>query len=274
MKPAVLYPSWEDTEVLDQFFALGRTMWPDLDELRQLKIDRRAIDDEIVRFLRSTALNEYGIVHYMHTYFKSYGADYKLAIWAAIWGGEEYTHFVVLRRILEAMGEAIPADEYAGVERVESAEWGYTDYYNRLRVAPEMSRRLQTLIYGVIQEYAAVIAYSAVGEASGHPDVDRLLKRVARDEMRHCQFFQRTLEAAARHAPAAERALIWPQFAAFFKDFSMPQEFIEIFREKGMGTDLYIKFWTPEHRSRMALFLTHYFRQYRESIPTTEMAVA
>lgn len=274
MKPALLYPTWSDTEVLDQFFALGRTMWPDLDELKSLRIERARVDDDVVRFLRSTALNEYGIVHYMHTYFKSYGADYKLAIWAAIWGGEEYTHFVVLRRILEAMGERIAPEEYAGVEKVDSYEWGYSDYYDRVRVGPAMTRRLQTLIYGVIQEYSAVIAYSAVGEASGDPDIDRLLKRVARDEMRHCQFFQRSLEVAAANCPAEERALIWAQFAAFFKDFSMPQEFIELFRERDMGTDLYIRFWTPEHRARMALYLTHYFRQFRAAAASAPAAPA
>jgi hypothetical protein len=37
-----------------------------------------------------------------------------------------------------------------------------------------------------------------------------------------------------------------------------------MFKEYDMGTDLYTRFWTAEHRSRLVLFLTHYFQKFRQ----------
>jgi hypothetical protein len=256
------YPSWKDTEVLDDFFIKGRNMWPDLKELRDLRLDRSKVSDEVVTFIRSTALNEHGIVHYVRAYLRSYGDDYKLGIWAAMWGGEEYLHSIVLRTILKALGEKITQGEMEGLE-TGSYAGNYDDYLVRTAVSPLMDRRMEQLIYGVIQEYSAYIAYSSVAAASEDPILTKLLTRIARDEMRHCRFFQLSLESLVEYASDAERELIWPQFRTFFKNFQMPQEFIEMFTEYDMGTDLYTKFWTSEYRSKMVLYLTHYFEQYR-----------
>jgi hypothetical protein len=81
--------------------------------------------------------------------------------------------------------------------------------------------------------------------------------------MRHCRFFQLCLGALAENTSPEERSLIWPQFNVLFKDFQMPQEHIEMFTEHAMGTDLYTRFWTPDHRARLVLFLTHYFKDFR-----------
>ena len=265
-------PSWQDTEVLDDFFIKGRNMWPDLKELHHLRLDRERVSPQIVAFIRSTALNEHGIVHYVRSYLRAYGDDYKLGIWAAMWGGEEYLHSIVLRRILGALGESISPEEFEGLETGAYAE-GYDSYLERMAVSPLMDLRMEQLIYGVIQEYSAYIAYSSVSEACEEPTLAKLLLRVARDEMRHCRFFQLSLEAIAEHVAKEERDLIWPQFRAFFRDFKMPQEFIGIFKERDMGTDLYIGFWTPEDRSKMVLYLTHYFGKFRtKSAPTESLS--
>jgi rubrerythrin len=259
----MLTPSWRDTDTLDDFFIKGRNMWPDLKELRELKLDRAQVPDDVVRFIRSTALNEHGIVHYVKQYLRSYGDDYKLGIWAAMWGGEEYLHSVVLRLILTGLGESISDEQYRGLEVNRYGE-SYDAYLDGLRLKPHMSARMQQLIYGVVQEFAAVIAYSSVADACTEPTVAQLLRRIAKDEMRHCRFFQLCLEALAENSTAGERALIWPQFNALFKNFQMPQEHIDMFREQDMGTDLYTRFWTPQQRSRLVLFLTHYFQQFRQ----------
>jgi len=257
----MLTPSWRDTQTLDEFFIKGRNMWPDLKDLQQLRLNRALVDDRILQFIRSTALNEHGIVHYVRSYLTSYEEDYKLGIWAAMWGGEEYLHSVVLRLILRGLGEEISEREEQGLE-TGSYIANQDAYLERVRLKPHMSRRLLTLIYGVIQEFAAVIAYGAVADACREPTVAQLLRRVAKDEMRHCRFFQLSLEELAANSPPEVRELVWPQFSALFKDFRMPQEQIELFAELG-GTELYTSFWTPEHRSRLILFLTHYFARFR-----------
>ena len=255
-------PSWRDTTTLDEFFITGRGMWPDLKELKTLPYRRDLVPDEVVRFIRSTALNEHGIVHYVKGYFRAYGDDYKLGIWASMWGGEEYVHSIVLRRILEGLGETLREEELHGLETGAYAE-SYDAYMADKRKGYRMDARTQQLIYGVMQEYAAKIAYSSVADVAGDPTVQALLRRVAKDEMRHCRFFQLCLEALAPNLDEAERQEIFPQFKALFTDHQMPQEHIQMFGELDMGTDLYIKFWTPEYRSNLILYLTEYFRKFR-----------
>ena len=255
-------PSWRDTAMLDEFFIRGRGMWPDLKELNTLPYRRDLVPDEVVRFIRSTALNEHGIVHNVKGYFRAYGDDYKLGIWASMWGGEEYVHSIVLRRILEGLGENIREEEFDGLETGAYAE-SYDAYMAGKRAGYTMDARTQQLIYGVIQEYAAKIAYSSVADVAGDPTVQTLLRRVAKDEMRHCRFFQLCLEALAQNLGGQERQEIFPQFKALFTDHQMPQEHIPMFGELDMGTDLYIKFWTPEYRSNLILYLTDYFRKFR-----------
>jgi hypothetical protein len=48
--------------------------------------------------------------------FRAYGDDYKLGIWASMWGGEEYLHSIVLRTILAGLGETISEAENTGLE--------------------------------------------------------------------------------------------------------------------------------------------------------------
>ena len=255
-------PSWSDTATLDDFFVAGRKMWPDLAEVRRMRFDRSLVPDEVVRFIRSTALNEHGIVHYVKGYFRSYGEDYKLGLWASIWGGEEYLHSIVLRALLEGLGEHISQPEYAGLEKGDYAE-NMERYLETKRAGTPVSRRTQQLIYGVMQEYAAVIAYSSVADVASDPALTRILRRVAKDEMRHCRFFQLSLEALAQNVSDEEFSGIWDMFRVLFKNHEMPQDQIAMFQEFDMSTDLYIKFWTPEYRSNLILFLTHYFRKFR-----------
>jgi rubrerythrin len=255
-------PSWRDTRTLDEYFIMGRNMWPDLKEIKNLEYRRDLVPDDVVRFIRSTALNEHGIVHYVKGYFRAYADDYKLAIWASMWGGEEYLHSIVLRTILEGLGETISPEEYEGLETGDYAA-SYDSYLEERRKGYKMDTRLQQLIYGVVQEYAAKIAYSSVADVAGCPTVESLLRRVAKDETRHCRFFQLCLEALAENLDDEGRAEIFPQFSDLFKDLQMPQEHIPMFSEFDMGTDLYIKFWTPEYRSNLVLYLTNYFRKFR-----------
>jgi rubrerythrin len=258
----MLTPSFRDTKTLDWFFIKGRQMWPDLETLAELPFRRELVPDDVVRFIRSTALNEHGIVHYVKSYFRAYADDYKLGIWASMWGGEEYLHSIVLRTILTGLGETISEAENAGLENGAYQE-SYESYMQEKRKGFKMDARLQQLIYGVMQEYAAKIAYSSVADVAGDPNVESLLRRVAKDEMRHCRFFQLCLEAMAENVGEEIRSEIFPQFTALFKDHRMPQEHIAIFSELDMGTDLYIKFWTPEYRSNLLLYLTNYFRAFK-----------
>jgi len=163
---------------------------------------------------------------------------------------------------LEALGEPLTRDDFRGLEESNFFH-RYQAYFEKTVVSPSLDPRMAQLIYGVLQEYAAVIAYTAAAEECGVPEMEALFKRIARDEMRHCRFNQVALEAMCEHCSEEERALVWPQFRAFWKDLQMPQEHIDYFGELEMGTDLYTSLWSGELRSRMILYVTHYFRKFR-----------
>ncbi len=190
------YPSFETPETMDDFFVAGRNLWPDLASLKDLKFDREQIPPEIVQFLRSTALNEHGVAHYLGAYFANYRNDFKLRFWSAMWTAEEYTHYIVLRRICQGLDADLTEKDFAGLEEGNYFE-NMMAYLERIKVDPSMDMRMLQLIYGVLQEYGAVIAYTAAAEQCGNPEIAALLKRVAKDEMRHCRFNQVALEGAA-----------------------------------------------------------------------------
>jgi len=263
------YPSFASPDLVDDFFIKGRKTWPDLEELSSLKVDRSVVPDRVVRFIRSTALNEHGVAHYLGGYLHYYGGDYKLRFWSAMWTAEEYTHYIVLRRMLQALGEDLTEEDFAGLEAGDYQE-NYTAYLDRMRIAPEMDQRMEQLIFGVTQEYSAVIAYTAAADHCNEPQLAALFKRIAKDEMRHCRFNQVALEEMVKHCSDAERALIWPQFRVIWEDFQMPTEHIAYFTEMDMGTELYTSLWDGEARSRMVLYLTRYFSQYRKYVQAEE----
>ncbi len=265
------FPSHLDNDVLDMFFAKGRNLWPDIGEIEKLEFDRSKFDDNVINFLKSTSMNEYGTAHYTKGYYNAYGNDYKLNVWAMVWGSEEYMHYLVLRKVLLALGEEIEPHIIEGVEYGDFYE-RYVQYLEDIRVDPAMDPRLVQAVYGVVQEYSAVIAYTAVAEAVDDPEFTKVMKRISKDEMRHSRFNQISVEALIKQAPE-QRKYVWPQFSVLFKDHKMPQEFIDMYDEEGIGTDLYTSFWTPKFRSKLVLYLTHYFGQFREeAVPAAATA--
>ncbi len=256
------YPSFRTTDVLDKYFIAGRNLWPDLESFKHLELDRDAVPDEIVKFLRSTCLNEHGVSHYLGPYFHNYQNDFKLRFWSAMWTAEEYTHYIILRRICQALGEDLTDRDFAGLEAGNYFE-NMQAYFMRIKVDPLIDLRMLQLIYGVLQEYGAVIAYTAAAEQCCIPEVATILKRIAKDEMRHCRFNQVALEAMMENCSEDEKALVWPQFREIWRDLQMPTEHIEYFSEIG-ATDSYTSLWDGEKRSKIILYLSHYFSKYRQ----------
>jgi len=258
-------PSFPSPDTLDKFYISGRKMWPDLAELKDLKFDRSRVPDDVVQFMRSTALNEYGVAHYVGSYLKSYNNDFKLRMWSAIWAAEEYVHYVVLRRMLEGLGEPLTDEDFIGLEKGDFVN-SYSEYFESILIDPDIDRRMVQLIFGVIQEFAAVIAYTAAGEKCNIPEMRALFKRIARDETRHFRFNQVALESLCKSCSDEERAMVWPQFRAIWGNLQMPQEHIEYFADLDMGTELYTGLWSGELKSRMILRMTQYFKKFRQPI--------
>jgi hypothetical protein len=258
------FPSFPDPDTLDSYFVAGRNMWPDLDEFKKWELDRSQVPDKVIDFLRSTSLIEYGVSQYVRGYLEFYGHDFKLAMWSAIWAAEEYTHYLVLRRMLEALGDGLTAEDFAGLERGDFYD-SYVAYLHRLRI-DGMDPRMEQLVFGVVQEHSAAVAYTAAAKHCGIPELAKVLKRIARDEVRHSRFNQVGLESMVRFCPAEQREMIWPMFRRVIKDLEMPQAHVAYFDEKQMGSELYHSFWDAQDWSRMVLYLTQYFGRFRKPL--------
>ncbi|WP_287129707.1 hypothetical protein [Candidatus Cyanaurora vandensis] len=53
----------------------------------------------------------------------------------------------------------------------------------------------------MLQEYGAYVAYTSVSEVVTDSHLADILRRMGRDELRHCSFFQLTLQELAEHLP-------------------------------------------------------------------------
>lgn len=256
------FPSFKRPDTLDRYFTAGRCLWPDIDEFKKWELDRSQVPDEVMHFLRSTSLIEYGVSQYVRSYLHYYGEDFKLSMWSAIWAAEEYTHYLVLRRMLEALGEELTDEDFAGLERGDFYD-SYISYFDQARLEG-FDPRMAQLVFGVVQEHSAVIAYTAASKKCGIPELAAVLKRVARDEVRHSRFNQVTLESMVQFCPPEQREMIWPQFREVIGGLQMPQEHVAYFNEKQMGSELYHSLWDEKDWSRMVLYLTQYFSRFRK----------
>ena len=258
------FPSFPRPDTLDQFFVAGRHMWTDIDEFKKWRLDRSQVPDEVMHFLRSTSLIEYGVSQYIKGYLHYYGDDFKLSMWSAIWAAEEYTHYLVLRRMLEALGEELTDEDFAGLERGDYYD-SYVEWIDSIRIEG-FEKRMAQLVFGVVQEHSAAIAYTAASKKCNIPELAAVLKRIARDEVRHSRFNQVTLESMVRRCEPEQREMIWPQFRLVISQLRMPQEHVAYFNEKHMGSELYHSLWDEKDWSRMVLYLTQYFGRFRKPL--------
>lgn len=172
--------------------------------------------------------------------------------------------------MLEGLGEPITDEDFAGLEECDFVI-SYAAYFESILISPDIDRRKVQLIFGVIQEFSAVIADTTASEKCNIPEMEALFKRIARDETRHFRFNQVALESLCETCSEKERALIWPQFRAIWGDLQMPQEHIEYFSNLDMGKQLYTEsrsgeLRSGELRSRMVHRMTQYFKKFRRPV--------
>ena len=101
MSNNTLYPSFENSDIIDDYFIKGRSLWYDLNEIKNIELNRENIPDDVLKFLKSTALNEHGVSHYLGGYYHNFHNDYKLRFWSAMWAAEEYTHYIIFKVYVE-----------------------------------------------------------------------------------------------------------------------------------------------------------------------------
>jgi hypothetical protein len=161
----------------------------------------RPLDAEAVRVLRYMQGVESYTLFYLRSLLATPAAhEPAIAAFLARWLYEETGHGLAIAALLEANGTPLAprADRRESWrERITAAG---TVWVARLR----SDFAAVHMLWGAINELSAVTAYRQLARRSGHPAVEDLCARLARDEARHFSFYYE--EARTRlSAPRAQR---------------------------------------------------------------------
>ncbi|GHH67332.1 acyl-ACP desaturase [Streptosporangium violaceochromogenes] len=202
------YVPWSEGRDYDGF--LGGDAWVETDS----KLPEEARISLIVNLLTEDNLPSY---HYEIA--TAFGRDAAWGTWVHRWTAEEARHGTALRDYLTVTRAVDPvALERA---RMSHMEEGFTNSYEGV---------LHSLAYVSFQELATRISHRNTGRASGEPNCERLLARIAADENLHMLFYRNLLDAAFRLTPNQTMRAVTDVVTTF----QMPGTGIEGFSRKAM----------------------------------------
>lgn len=132
-------------------------------------------------------------------------ADPEVTTFLAMWAFEEHWHGAAIARVLDAHGER------SGRLRIADT---------RRRLGPDRLRTLSTmavsaatehmttvaLTWGAVNEWTTQAGYVRLASLAGHPVLDELLRRIAKQEGRHIDFYASQAERRLGASAGARRA--------------------------------------------------------------------
>jgi acyl-[acyl-carrier-protein] desaturase len=149
-----------------------------------------------------------------------FGQDGAWGTWVHRWTAEEGRHGIAIRDYLLTTRAVDPIALER--ERMTHMSNGYSQ--------PDAYDALHSIAYVSFQELATRIAHRNTGKASGDPDCERLLARVAQDENLHMLFYRNLLSAACELDPdQAMRAV-----TNVVSQFQMPGSGLQDFGRKSV----------------------------------------
>jgi hypothetical protein len=162
--------------------------WQDLplDEFRT-----NPLPPETLRSLRYMCDVEYHTVCYLRDMLVTPShKDPEVTAFMTMWNMEEYWHGAALAKVLESHGETV---DYSYLENVRK-KVGWKDKLDPIKhtlLANFVGRDFVALhmIWGAINEWSAVTAYSRLAQIANHPVLSTLLQRIAKQETRHVAFY-------------------------------------------------------------------------------------
>jgi hypothetical protein len=134
--------------------------------------------------------------------------DPTLTTFLTMWAYEEHWHGQAIAKVLTAHGEP------AGAQRVATMRAGQKvrDRLGTLATAlTSMASRHITAVHmcwGAVNEWTTQAGYLRLAERAQHPVLATLVRRIARQEGRHIDFYASQAEVRLQH-PAAQRVARW-----------------------------------------------------------------
>ncbi|MFF0310339.1 acyl-ACP desaturase [Streptosporangium sp. NPDC004379] len=202
------YVPWSEGRDYDGIF--GGEAWSETDS---------TIPEEARTSLIVNLLTEDNLPSYHHEIATTFGRDAAWGTWVHRWTAEEGRHGTAIRDYLTVTRAVDPvALERA---RMSHMEEGFTNSYEGV---------LHSLAYVSFQELATRISHRNTGKASGDPNCERLLARIAADENLHMLFYRNLLGAAFELNPGQTMRAVTDVVTTF----QMPGTGIQGFTRKAM----------------------------------------
>ncbi|WP_018214953.1 acyl-ACP desaturase [Salinispora vitiensis] len=184
-------------------------------------------------------LTEDNLPSYHHQIATLFGRDGAWGTWVHRWTAEEARHGIAIRDYLTVTRAVDPvALERARMTHMSA---GYRNAHDE-----EM---LHSLAYVSFQELATRISHRNTGRATGDPQCEALLARIATDENLHMLFYRNLLAAALELAPSQTMRAV----ADVLAEFQMPGNGIEGFARKSVAIALAGIYDLRQHRDEVVL---------------------
>ncbi|GAA3444917.1 acyl-ACP desaturase [Planomonospora venezuelensis] len=202
------YIPWSEGRDYDGLF--GGEPWAETDS---------AIPEEARISLIVNLLTEDNLPSYHHEIATTFGRDAAWGTWVHRWTAEEGRHGTAIRDYLTVTRAVDPV----ALERARMTHMGegFTNSYDGV---------LHSLAYVSFQELATRISHRNTGKASGDPNCERLLAKIAADENLHMLFYRNLLNAAFQLTPSQTMRAVTDVVTTF----QMPGTGIEGFTRKAL----------------------------------------
>ena len=164
----------------DRFFHLHEKMMWHLGAIDFGSLRRDLLTQEDVAAVRGAMLVESHNPVYTTRLLDFFRHDHEMTSFIVTWSYEEMKHYAVLRTYLESCGMVDEQDLDDELRVTRAGPWGEA----------EMGfTRVQSFTYTMIQEQVTGRFYRNFADATREPLLKEILRIIAKDEYRHCQFY-------------------------------------------------------------------------------------
>lgn len=115
--------------------------------------------------------------------------DPELTTFLTMWAFEEHWHGAALAKVLRAHGEPAGADRVAPLRRSRRIRQAIGTLASAVASAATPHIVAVHMCWGAVNEWTTQAAYLRLANLSGHPVLADLLRRIARQEGRHIDFY-------------------------------------------------------------------------------------
>lgn len=183
-----------------------RQLWK-LSDIPWDKIDKRAVPNQMLIFLREIAYSELTTYTATYKFMELFADDLDFTSWLSVWLYEEAKHPLVIMKWLSHFDDKFDSN-----------------YIRKGReIYPMRNNRLEMLCMNIVSEITAAHAYKTFALESQEPVLQIIMHNLAVDETRHANSFYSYAKNMINRAEDKNLALLTTLRVLFYCMFSMEQ---------------------------------------------------